>query len=379
MSDELDTDIISYLDTIYFDIDDPGAYSSPLQLYNSVKSKGIKKISLRQIKQYLKTQDSYTEFFKKRERFPREKFITPDKNYMLGADTINYKNLSSYNNGYKYIALFVNLFTGYAYAYPLKTLQSNEMKKVIEQLFLTFKPKFISSDKGSEYLGVVPQYLSDENVKQIFSTNSVKQSPAERKIKDIRLKLARIFNKTLDYNWVKILPKVMKSLNNSYNRVLKTSAKKAQFDLPNSVIWYRRNPPTRDKKRSLKKETALKKIKFKFDIDDIVKIANLGSKFTRIRDETFSTELFKIISRTIKNNLEKYKIKDFNNEVIVGSFYKDQLVHSHATTSKEKEYKVEKIIKKRTRNGLKEILVKWVDYGKKFNSWIPQSYIRDIK
>ena len=39
---------------------------------------------------------------------------------------------------------------------------------------------------------------------------------------------------------------------------------------------------------------------------------------------------------------------------------------------------VEKILKKRKRKNITEVLVKWKGWGNKFNSWIPEQDLQDI-
>ena len=43
--------------------------------------------------------------------------------------------------------------------------------------------------------------------------------------------------------------------------------------------------------------------------------------------------------------------------------------------SKQEVYRIDKVLKKSTRSGEKEVYVKWKGYSNDFNSWIPE---RDI-
>ena len=62
-----------------------------------------------------------------------------------------------------------------------------------------------------------------------------------------------------------------------------------------------------------------------------------------------------------------YKIKDLKGEDIKGTFYPPEL-----QKKKQEIYRIEKVLKKRTRNGTKEVYVKWKGYNNNFNSWIPE-------
>ena len=42
-------------------------------------------------------------------------------------------------------------------------------------------------------------------------------------------------------------------------------------------------------------------------------------------------------------------------------------------------YKIEKILAEKKENGKVKVLVKWLGYDKKFNSWIPKSKLRKLE
>lgn len=60
---------------------------------------------------------------------------------------------------------------------------------------------------------------------------------------------------------------------------------------------------------------------FRFNIDDVVCILSIKRIFEREYDNRWSVELFIIVSRCVKENIFKYVLKDFNNELIMGEFY----------------------------------------------------------
>ena len=70
-----------------------------------------------------------------------------------------------------------------------------------------------------------------------------------------------------------------------------------------------------------------------------------------------------------RTNPPTYSIKDTKGEKIQGTFYEQEL---QKTT--QEIYRIEKVLKKRTtRDGVKEVYVKWRGYSNAFNSWIPLS------
>ena len=69
-----------------------------------------------------------------------------------------------------------------------------------------------------------------------------------------------------------------------------------------------------------------------------------------------------------------YELKDYNNEVIESYFYEPELQMAYIDS--DVIHKIEKILQKRKRNRISEVLVKWKGWPDKFNSWIPESDYR---
>ena len=60
-------------------------------------------------------------------------------------------------------------------------------------------------------------------------------------------------------------------------------------------------------------------------------------------------------------------------EEVLGSFYNEEL----QKVSNPDVFRSEKIIRNKTVNGKKEVLVKWLGYSDKFNSWIPAGSVSE--
>ena len=108
-----------------------------------------------------------------------------------------------------------------------------------------------------------------------------------------------------------------------------------------------------------------------FKIGDRVRILKKKKTFEKGFTPNWTEELF-IVSDIKPTSPVTYKIKDLKGEDIKGSFYSQEL-----QKSKQKVYRIDKVVRKRTtRNGKKEIYVKWKGYSNDFNSWIPESDIQ---
>ena len=71
-----------------------------------------------------------------------------------------------------------------------------------------------------------------------------------------------------------------------------------------------------------------------------------------------------------------YEIEDLEGEPIIGKFQEEEL---SAVEKKDDVYKVEKILKRKKVKGKNMVLVKWLGYDNKHNSWIAQENIQNIK
>ena len=90
--------------------------------------------------------------------------------------------------------------------------------------------------------------------------------------------------------------------------------------------------------------------------------------FTKGYLPSYTEELFKI-KQVIYTKPFVYKLEDLQAEEIDGYFYEQEL--SFVPNPEDIEYKIEKVIKKKTLKGKKLALVKWKGYSDKFNEWIP--------
>ena len=90
-------------------------------------------------------------------------------------------------------------------------------------------------------------------------------------------------------------------------------------------------------------------------------------KFEKSYLPAWTEEIFTVTKRNGLGNTPVYKLKDFSGEEIGGTFYEEEL---QVVDKRDDLYLVEKILRKRKRNGRIEYLVKWLGYPAKFNSWV---------
>ena len=91
--------------------------------------------------------------------------------------------------------------------------------------------------------------------------------------------------------------------------------------------------------------------------------------------QKWTGELFKIDTRFRREGVPVYIILDWDGERVDGTFKEPEL--QPLTIDPTTEYRVEKILKRRVRNKRKEVLVRWLHWPKKYDSWIPEADVKD--
>lgn len=107
-------------------------------------------------------------------------------------------------------------------------------------------------------------------------------------------------------------------------------------------------------KRSGKQNTKKKKqrtVRYRYKINDLVRLSHLIHIFRRGYNQQFTGEIFKVSKRFHLQGIPMYKVRDFNEELIEGDFYENDL--QKVDKSEDSLWLIEKVIKKRVRKGQK--------------------------
>ena len=346
-----------YLSSIYYDPKHPASYSGPTKLYKVAKAAG-KKITLRQIQDWLKGQETYTLHRSVRYKFPRNRVIVDGIDEQWDADLMDMVSLSSHNDGVKFVLVAIDIFSRYAWLRPLKTKQGNEVIKAFESIFAERRPYKIRTDRGAEFTGrLTKQYFKEEGVIHFVTHNEVKANYAERVIKTIKGRIFKYFTKKQTYRYIDHLQDFVYSYNHTYHRSIKM--KPADVTKENeAALWEQQyiQPYMRKKTNS----------KFKFAVGDTVRISYLRHTFMREYEQKWSEEIFAVAKRYARDGLPIYKLKEYDNEPIEGTYYEQEL----QLVKEPETYRIEKVLRTRKVKGKKQHLIRWAGWLPKYDSWI---------
>lgn len=162
----------------------------------------------------------------------------------------------------------------------------------------------------------------------------------------------------------------MQSYNETPHKSLGNVAPKHVTKVNEADVWaYQYLKPAKTK--------GAKRKPFHLKVNDMVRISHENTVFKRAYNEQFSKEMFKISQRFRMQGIPMYKVKDFSNEEIKGNFYESEL--QRVNKNEDSLWIIDKRIRKCTINGQIEYLVSFEGWPSKYNAWVPESDIKDLK
>ena len=166
-------------------------------------------------------------------------------------------------------------------------------------------------------------------------------------------------------DWVKFLDQAMNIYLKRKHRTIKMSP--IEGDKDENEIKIRSTYLQRYNKAGFKKK------KEKFSVGDTVRLFKERGNFHRGYLEDFTREYFTIVKVLTNLPVPRYNVRDFNNEIITGSFFEDELV-----VYKPPEYFESEVLKKRKTKRGTEYLVHYIGYPDSMNQWVKESDLKKL-
>ena len=274
-----------------------------------------------------------------------------------GADLVDMQEWAHVNDGYKYILNIIDCFSKYVWSYQIRDKSAKEVESVFREIFEDRVPKKLWTDQGKEFYNKhLNKLLKEHNVELYSSFGKSKSAIVERFNRTIKEKMWRKFTELQTRRWVDMLDDLVDEYHNTVHR----SIGMKPIDVDKSDEY--------DIRQKLKVEAGVGKIKFK--IGDKVRISRLKGIFEKGYLPNWSHEIFEVV-KIIKDNPVRYKLKDIAEEIIDGSFYAEEL----QKTKLPNMWLIQEVLRKRTRDGKKQIYVKYIGMDSKYNRWIDEEDI----
>ena len=191
------------------------------------------------------------------------------------------------------------------------------------------------------------KFLRENNI-DFFTVNSgLKASVVERFNRTFKNKMYKYFTAKNTLSYIDVLPKLVKSYNNTYHRSIKMKP---------SQVTKSNEAKVRD---TLYSNDVDKHVRYKFQVGDRVRISKVKRMFEKSYLPNFTEEMFTVYKRFARQ-VPVYKLKDDAGEILDGTFYEAEL---QKVIKEDDVYRVEKVLRQQKRKGVVEYFVKWKGLG----------------
>jgi Integrase core domain len=353
-----------YLKKIYYDPKNPAAFSTLEKLYEATD----KTISRSKIKEWLQKQNTYTLHKPKRKRFTRNFYDVDNIGDLWQADLICWESLASYNDGFKYILVVIDVFSKFAFTVPMRSKNSSEVLSAFEKIFNSDvrPPLRLQTDKGREFNNSkFIKYMQKHSVLyDVVQDDQNKSCVAERLIRTLKGLIYKYLTSVNSLRYVDVLHHLTSSYNNRKHSSIGMQPSQVN-DSNILIVWKNLNK----KRRHIDNKTKHKE-------GDHVRVSKNEHIFSKGFTPNWSEEVF-IIKQVILRNPVVYRLIDLANEDIKGVFYEKEI--QKIIFDENTSYLIDKIIKTKTKSGRKLAFVSWRGWPEKFNSWIDYKLIKKFK
>lgn len=253
---------------------------------------------------------------------------------------------SKYNNSVKYLLTVIDVFSKYGWIVPLKSKTGVEVAAALNKIFKERRPENVWVDKGKEFYNKNVKALGVE----LYSTeNEEKSCVVERWNRTMKDKMFKYFSANSTRKYVNVIDEMVNNYNNTRHSSIKMTPVAASDKKNESIVWL-----------NLYGHDPVRKIKLKFKVGNKVRITRKKGIFEKGYTPKWTEEVF-TVSQIQYTDPPTYRITDYNDEEIQGTFYEQELQNTGQDI-----YRIEKVIRKL---GSKS-LVKWLGYPESFNSWV---------
>lgn len=198
--------------------------------------------------------------------------------------------------------------------------------------------------------------MKDEGIVFFTTQNETKASVVERFNQSLKQRMWRYFTSKNTRKYVDVLQQLV----SAYNQRKHSSIGRPPNEVKatnEKAVWL-----------TLYKDLPLLKSKKpRFQIGDKVRLSMVTQIFRKGYLPKWTEEIF-TIGKIIKRKPVVYRVKDFNDNEIEGTFYEEEL--QKVLPPRDDVYKIERILHTRKRGNKTEYFVKWWGYPDEFNSYV---------
>ena len=402
------------LEKLWYDTKSNSSFSGVQKLFNNVKLQGHN-ISLEKIKDWLKynyfsscrhmnnllfyrAQPTYTLWKNARRRYPRNSINATFPGEIMEFDLADMQNNteidSSTNLCIKFLAIAVDSFSRFTFCIPLPGRSSKNITEAIQAILDTnYLPEKCLLDPAGEHVSKVTQkWFKSKGIHAYFTTSIIHCPRAERFIRSWRQYIRRYQHANNTDKWLKATVDNVKQYNNTIRRmhnekpaeILKspTVAARAFRKLYGSKVITKQTRKLSKSAPSVNSLVRVSRVRLPFEKESTFRLdvnfsrPSVYSLLIELFRGLWSREVYKVTKVDGTKKQPVVALKDLKNRHLPGKFYLQEV--QVVKVPSEALYEIHKVIKTRTRNGVKESLVQWKGYRKVDATWIKQSEIKKL-
>ena len=146
-------------------------------MYKAVRADGKRVLSMKKIREWLKSQDVYTMHRRMVRKFKRNRVYVEKMDEMWE------------NQGFRYVLVAIDVFSRYGWSVPLKSKKAKDVVKGFDTLLEKGrKPVKIRTDHGGEFVnGTMKKWFDKYNILHSVTYNEVKANYVERWIQNFKV------------------------------------------------------------------------------------------------------------------------------------------------------------------------------------------------
>lgn len=347
------------LERIYYDPKNPASFSTDKKLYEAARDEDPT-IRLKDVQDWLKKEITYTLHKPARVSFARNPIIVSKIDEQWEADIVDMQEFKRSNAGNRFILTVIDSFSKYAFAIPLKDKTGPSVARALREIFNRRHPQNFRSDKGKEFLNCHVESLMKELQINFFTSNdsTIKCAIVERFNRTLKGRMFKYFTSHGTRKYVDVLAELIYAYNNSIHRSIGMT--------PSQVTYFNSSKVYHKLYDNIKHIPMGSKIK----IGSKVRAKYDKKPFDKAFYPNWEDQVQKVVR--IREGAKKPTsvLERENGQQSTRKYYPEE-VQQVAPLA----YRIEKILRRRTQNGIKQMFIKWLGYSSNHNSWVNESDI----
>lgn len=347
----------------YENVNSPAAFSSLKNVYREAKLRD-KSVTFSNVEKFADGTTSYS----LHKAVRHGKYLPTTSagvNQEVQFDLMDTKNLfPKNNNGTNFLLICVDVYSRYLLVEPLKNKSAESTLDGIKKIFARHCYNVSISDAGKEFVCKAhKEWRTQMGIQHRVPKSLEKSALAERQIRNLRNRISRYLTHYNTKRYIHVLQSLVTGINASPNRNLKFAPAQVQRgdvfikDSLDDFSWLKDNA-----------------VKSRLSQGNLVRLSRYRRKFEKEAKQSFSEEIFKI-SQVVPTHPITYYIEDLLGRPIEGHVYGWELCR---VTKEDSDFKIDKIIRRKTIHGQQMALIRWRGYSKDFDSWVPSDSIHSI-